>query len=164
MSKIISESNRWCWKKLIRLLETGWDSVGHFHWVVQEGFSEEVTFEVNLNYMKQPVMWSSGDRAVEAEEAANEATWRRVGEQEGVKEQQVSVAGAERPQEAGAGWVPETGKASRPGSSHQDKRRPHCSLLSRPLTKREQMVFMPGNIRQATFPTTMRFFSKPQTQ
>lgn len=88
-------------KKLTRLTESDWDSGAHFHWVIQEGFSEEVAFEMTLHYMKEPIPWRSGGRAIQAEEITNAAAWR-------VKEHHTSVARAERPQEEVTGWVPPT--------------------------------------------------------
>lgn len=76
-----------------------------FTWVIQEGFPEEVAFEMTLHYMKEPISWRSGGRAIQAEEIASAAAW-------GVKDHQASVTRAERPQGEVIGWVAETGKAS----------------------------------------------------
>lgn len=70
-----------------------------------------MTFDMNLNYKKEPVMWRSGDRVVKAEERASAAA---QGE-EARMEHQASVARAERRREEGTDSVPESGQAS--GSS-----------------------------------------------
>lgn len=68
-------------KQLIRMTESywlgKWSGEGvFFNEVVQEGCSEEVTFQMNLSCMKEPATWRPGDGAVLAEETA--AAWNAI--------------------------------------------------------------------------------------
>lgn len=81
----------------------------------------------------------------QAEEAANEAAWRRVRVGGGKEWRSIRLVWQElrdhrkKVQDESQRQARPAGHLG-PGSSCQDKQHAHCSLLSRSLTKREQMV------------------------